>query len=210
MMSDGEYKGNGYSGISMSNNAVAAYASGEKPISRWKKQDIIKELKCRNVSDEFIKEASAINLSVLKNILLEKKSWHHTGMRFNETDFYALIDIPLDKEADLLQEMVMLQKEYKKNKDGKKSRNKRDKSTSKFILAEIEYTKRTADGKHSYTISGEGVINGDWCYLKDRHRKKVSGKDFYIISELRVLPDDFSLEEQFYDDMYEYEVHKNY
>lgn len=209
MMSDGEYKGNGYSGISMSNNAVAAYASGEKPISRWKKQDIIKELKSRNVSDEFIKAASYINLSVLKNFLLYKKLYHHTGMRFNETDFYALKDIPLDKEADLLQEMVMLQKEYKKNKDGKNLRNKSNKSTSKFILAEIEYMKRTADGKHSYTISGEGIINGDRCYLKDRHRKKVSGKDFYIINKLRVLPDDFSLE-QFYDDMYEYEVHKNY
>ena len=30
----------GYCGYSMSNNAVDAYNSGEKPISKWKKQDI--------------------------------------------------------------------------------------------------------------------------------------------------------------------------
>ena len=180
-MNDGEYKGNGYFGVSMSNNAIAAYASGEKPISRWKKQDIVKALKRSNVSHEFITAVSRINLSILKNFLLYKKSWHHTGIRFNETDFYALIDITLDKEADLLQKMTISQKEYKINKVGQKSRtNKNNKSTPKFIFAKIEYTKRTADGKHSYTISGEGVICGNWCYLKDKHKKKVSGKDFCI------------------------------
>ena len=30
----------GYCGYSMSNNAVDAYNNGEKPISKWKKQDI--------------------------------------------------------------------------------------------------------------------------------------------------------------------------
>lgn len=31
----------GYCGYSMSNNAVDAYNNGEKPISKWKKQDIL-------------------------------------------------------------------------------------------------------------------------------------------------------------------------
>lgn len=34
-------RGNGYSGYSMSNNAVAAYEDGEKPLSKWSKSDII-------------------------------------------------------------------------------------------------------------------------------------------------------------------------
>lgn len=31
----------GYSGWSMSNNAVTAYEDGEKPLSRWTKVDIL-------------------------------------------------------------------------------------------------------------------------------------------------------------------------
>ena len=34
----------GYCGYSMSNNAVDAYNNGEKPISKWKKQDILSEI----------------------------------------------------------------------------------------------------------------------------------------------------------------------
>lgn len=34
-------RGNGYRGYSMSNNAVAAYEDGEKPLSKWSKSDII-------------------------------------------------------------------------------------------------------------------------------------------------------------------------
>ena len=61
-MIDDEYKGNGYAGLSMSNNAVNAYAEGKKPYSKWKKQDIISALRRRKVDDEFIKEASGIIL----------------------------------------------------------------------------------------------------------------------------------------------------
>lgn len=34
----------GYYGYSMSNNAVEAYKSGEKPYSKWKKADIIQAI----------------------------------------------------------------------------------------------------------------------------------------------------------------------
>lgn len=35
----------GYCGYSMSNNAVEAYRSGEKPKSKWTKREIIEEIK---------------------------------------------------------------------------------------------------------------------------------------------------------------------
>ena len=35
----------GYKGFSMSNNAVAAYESGEKPISKWTKREILSMIK---------------------------------------------------------------------------------------------------------------------------------------------------------------------
>ena len=34
----------GYHNYSMSNNAIDAYYRGEKPISKWKKSDIISEI----------------------------------------------------------------------------------------------------------------------------------------------------------------------
>ena len=39
----------GYSGYSMSNNAVAAYENGEKPLSKWKKADILEAVKTQEV-----------------------------------------------------------------------------------------------------------------------------------------------------------------
>ena len=35
----------GYNGWSMSNNAVAAYEDGEKPLSKWTKADIFDAIK---------------------------------------------------------------------------------------------------------------------------------------------------------------------
>ena len=39
----------GYKGYSMSNNAVAAYSGGKKPMSKWTKSEILATL---SVSDE--------------------------------------------------------------------------------------------------------------------------------------------------------------
>ena len=36
----------GYCGYSMSNNAISAYNSGEKPMSKWTKVAILEEIKC--------------------------------------------------------------------------------------------------------------------------------------------------------------------
>lgn len=34
----------GYNGYSMSNNAVAAYQNGEKPLSKWTKKEILNQI----------------------------------------------------------------------------------------------------------------------------------------------------------------------
>ena len=39
----------GYRGFSMSNNAVDAYISGEKPFSKWTKSEILKEIESLDV-----------------------------------------------------------------------------------------------------------------------------------------------------------------
>lgn len=40
----------GYNGFSMSNNAVAAYEDGEKPLSKWTKANILIQLKIQKLN----------------------------------------------------------------------------------------------------------------------------------------------------------------
>ena len=81
----------GYNGFSMSNNAVAAYEDGEKPLSKWTKTDIFDaineqevELKCS------IEKLKKLPVKVLKEVCLTYSSWHHTSNHYNKTDFYSL------------------------------------------------------------------------------------------------------------------------
>lgn len=89
---------NGYIGYSMSNRAQTAYNSGEKPISKWTKTDIISE-----INSEYPEKAAMLKnvpAKVLKERLLVKSSWHHTSEYFNRTDFYS-IDFDLVKKLNL-------------------------------------------------------------------------------------------------------------
>ena len=84
----------GYYEFSMSNNAIAAYENGEKPLSKWKKADIIaaiekairdKEL-VLNCNMDKLKKAPVKELKIL---CLSYSSWHHTSNHYNKTDFYS-------------------------------------------------------------------------------------------------------------------------
>lgn len=92
----------GYHNYSMSNNAVNAYANGEKPLSKWTKAAIIA------AADEYLTEMEdaqreqklawlrAATLAKLKDFALRVSSWHHTSCHYNATDFYSLAECALD------------------------------------------------------------------------------------------------------------------
>lgn len=83
----------GYNGYSMSNNAVSAYESGEKPMSRWTKPAIIEEIEKLIDSDELpadlLEELKALKKEDLQTFLTWS-SWHHTSAKYNKTDFYKV------------------------------------------------------------------------------------------------------------------------
>lgn len=86
-MFDDEYGWcSGYDGCSMSWNARLAYATGERPLSRWHKEDII-EAVCEINPDIDI---SRLTLKTLKKHFLSWTSWHHTGYYYRKTDFYSV------------------------------------------------------------------------------------------------------------------------
>lgn len=86
----------GYIGYSMSVRACEAYESGEKPFSKWQKQDILSELKNQGFNTEVLEK---ISLKILKEVFLYESSWHHTSKYFNKTYFYSVIDFENDIEA---------------------------------------------------------------------------------------------------------------
>lgn len=72
----------------MSNNAVDAYNSGEKPFSKWTKSEILNEIESLNVKTfELFKK---MKVKTLKNNFLYKSSWHHSSKFYNEVDFYSV------------------------------------------------------------------------------------------------------------------------
>lgn len=81
-----DHRGNGYDGYSMSNNARAAYAGGEKPLSNWTKTDIIDAI--QDINPDI--DCSRLNTTTLKNEFLTQTSWHHTSKFYNKTDFYSI------------------------------------------------------------------------------------------------------------------------
>ena len=77
----------------MSNRAVRAYENSEMPISKWNGQTLDEAI-------EYTSDASQEVIDILKSLPVEAKrnllkwsSWHHTGIFFNETDFYTIGDL---------------------------------------------------------------------------------------------------------------------
>ncbi len=102
-------QGNGYNGYSMSNNAVAAYESGEMPISKWTKNAILETLED---NEDLYNKANNLPAWILKD-MLKYSSWHHTSKHYNRTDFY-IFDI--EQLINLTDEDVKRMKINRKNK----------------------------------------------------------------------------------------------
>lgn len=107
----------GYRGFSMSNNAVDAYNSGEKPFSKWTKSEILKEIESLNVKTfELFKK---MKVKTLKDNFLYKSSWHHSSKFYNEVDFYSVdtdkIESISEKELNELLNASVKKRERKRS-----------------------------------------------------------------------------------------------
>lgn len=82
----------GYSGWSMSNNAVAAYENGEMPRSKWTKKAIIQAVGsyCDDYDLAYDPQIEKMKKEELFNRFIELTSWHHTSKYCNATNFYGI------------------------------------------------------------------------------------------------------------------------
>ncbi len=125
----------GYDGYSMSNNARAAYASDEKPFSKWTKTEILeaaREIAEDNEINIDFDLFSKISVNVLKSAFLEKTSWHHTSKFYNRTDFYSINE---EKICELTNdELLRLSKIRIKSEKPKKSAKEKETTEQANII----------------------------------------------------------------------------
>lgn len=167
----------GYNGWVMSNNAVAAYEDGEKPLSKWTKADIFEaiedqevELKCS------IEKLKRLPVKVLKEICLTYSSWHHTSNHYNKTDFYSLDMDTIEKLTDdKINELIA---DYKADK---KTESKP--SEERWECAFLEWTGSRKHPKATEIIE-EGIVKGNWFYRKDGSKKKITANGFRFIKKI--------------------------
>lgn len=161
----------GYSGYSMSNRAVEAYADGEMPLSKWSKQLIIDEVV---EYDHFTKEnLKKYTKKVLTKYFLERSSWHHTSSYCNETDFYSINSNRAEKGS--IDDLEELKECYKK--EAKKVEKLEVKK------AKVKYLEWSGSRSHPKATEVEdyAVIIGNWAYFTNGNKKSLSSNGFKII-----------------------------
>lgn len=171
----------GYNGYSMSNNAVAAYNSGEKPLSKWTKTEIIQTIKeyVEDNSDQTfnfnVDELKKVTITELKTFLYQS-SWHHTSNHYNRTDFYSLDTDKIDNlTSDIIQEMAI----KKANKIQKQSEPKEENWKCSFL----EWS-GTRKHPKATEITEVGIIRNGWFYRVDGSKKSITANGFKMIEKV--------------------------
>lgn len=131
----------GYFNFSMSNNARAAYADGEKPRSAWTKCAILSELDAETAA-----RLSQLTAGELRARVLSPRGWHHTSSRYNRTDFFA---VDTEKADEITAEDVARIVERRKASRAERAEEKATQAERpKDRRARVRYTVWSGTRKH--------------------------------------------------------------
>lgn len=177
----------GYFNYSMSNNAVSAYNSGEKPFSKWSKVDILEFAQSFKDKDGFNEKFETLkNMLVadLKDNFLHKSSWHHTSKHYNKTNFFAIDELKFEsyfetdverKEKEL--KIKLLRKQREEEEQAKKLKYIADKETIKNLIeiTDKDKLKGVIFLYHKEQLVKATVIGFDKNYIiiKTEEEKKI-------------------------------------
>lgn len=160
---------------SMSVRAFEAYQNGEKPLSRWKKDDILEELREKH-DMPFLAAALAarrFTLAFLKDTFLEQKSWHHTSCKYNRTDFYAVS--PALDESEYIEKLDSMSARFHElEKELNPAKEKNISAWRKGRLVWRTWEKRCGGWGKWVQKQAEGYIRqeNDWLCCYDSRGKK--------------------------------------
>lgn len=176
----------GYCGCRMSNNAIDAYKHGQKPISNWKKGEILDQIKEMVDNGELLLNCSFTVLEktpveVLKKVCLYKSSWHHTGKYYRVTSFYSLDTAAIENLTD--ERLQGEASDYRKQK----KELKQEKENETEELWRCTYLKWSKDRNcpKAREVTVVGIIKGCWFYpLHGGKKRKISAKGFTKIKRI--------------------------
>ena len=173
--------GNGYVGWSMSVNAANAYSNGEKPLSKWRKSEILKLVNdCiqENHLELSVEDFAKLTLPTLKELCLENSSWHHTSKMYNETEFYSFAEDAVCEltQADLLE---LRQKEVQAREEAKAIQPKEERWECAFL--EWSGTRNHPRAKEYIEV---GTIRGNWFYRENGFKKNINARGFRQIRKI--------------------------
>lgn len=174
-------KSAGYSGYSMSNNAVAAYEDGEMPLSKWTKSAILETMSELEMPADVIAEAKNLPVKALKDIFLYKSSWHHTSRMYNKTDFYSVNpDVTIDDIHTYMTSYV----------PNKKSAELID---PQYQFCDVTYGEWEGSKRHPKLVEYDdyAIRVDNWAYVYNNgsiKKKKVDGSHFAINSVYSTVP----------------------
>ena len=178
----------GYSGFSMSNNAVGAYNNGEKPLSKWSKAEILQEIRIyakeNNINID-MEKLNKVSLPVLRESFLYKTAYHHTSKFYNSTDFYAIDFDTVNEMVDLesVQKLLELTEEEKMLK----KQEKKEDSPEMWECAYLVWGGTRAHPKATeQTAIGE--VRGNWFYLPEGGKKSIKANGFRFIRQIKEEP----------------------
>lgn len=151
-----------YIGFSMSERAKEAYISGEKPLSKWTKKEILSEIE-ETYSIKAAEFCKRFSINFLKKIFIKKSSWHHTGKLYKKTDFYTFC-------SDIDEDEIFQLKEDKEEKPAEKN----------FFPASAVWTEFYKTGRRWKTedVYKYGRCNGKVFIAFDGTKKLCNGKTF--------------------------------
>lgn len=178
-------RGRGYlSNRSMSVNAAIAYENGERPISKWRKDDILNGLGRELVA--------ALNLdrypaAFLKEMFLEPVAWHHTSRHYNVTDFYAIRETgSISEEQSLLASAYPAWMEEQSRKKAAKAVRE---EPVKALVRYLEWLPYTGRGKKRPVTHEEyAILLPPFAYLASGHRKRLDGSHFEVVQRFETVP----------------------
>lgn len=172
----------GYKGWSMSNNAVEAYKNGEKPISKWKKTEIIEDIEKAIKDDQLILNCSLEKLKkapakAVFGLCLSYSSWHHTSNHYNKTDFYS---IDFDSISEITDEQIDAEICFYRQlaTDSKKS------AEEKWKCAFLEWSGTRKHPKATEIVE-VGTVKGDWFYRSNGGKKKTTSNGFKFVEKIQ-------------------------
>ena len=171
----------GYSGYSMSNRAVEAYADGEMPLSKWTKDVIIRTVR-RIVREDAIEPKFDISklqkysTAVLRRAFLTYSSWHHTGKFCNATDFYSVSKYYVINVTD--EQLESIKADIRAENRAKKE--KLDAEIPEVWLCEYLTWEGTRKHPKAEEHIGAGIVKGNW-FIMNHEKKKVSANGFVML-----------------------------